>query len=159
MRLLRPFTFVLALLLGGAAFAATGEAAAPQVVSSQFGLFNVTESGKPVFLRASIVPLLPGQTYGWIIKLRGEKGKIKGRIKWREEFTLPAKPDIWGVSQTTGTHLSADGRTMTMERTVTPRNGIILNSWDVAPGDPEGRHVIHVYIEDQLAATFDFYVR
>lgn len=157
---LRPLSFVFALLFSCAAFSYAPKQAAStsalEVISSYFGLFNPPSSGKPAFLPSVIVPLVPDQTYGWIIKLRTDRPKIK----WCEEFTLPSKPATWGPSESIDTrNTSSDGRTTTTERTVAPDEGVIFNTWTVAPGDPKGRYVIRVYVEDSLVATFEFDVK
>lgn len=130
--------------------------AATEVIGGNFGLFNFSDPSKPAFVPAIVVPLVPNQAYGWIIRLRTDKSKIK----WREEFTLPVKPATWGDAEPLGTRsVSNDGRTSVTEREVSPERGVIFNSWTVAPGDPKGRYVIRVFVEDSLAKTFEFEVR
>lgn len=147
--------------LGGAAFAVpsnqpVGVVTAPEVIRAGFGLFNPPNSGKPIFVPAKVVPLIPNQGYGWVILLRTDKHKIK----WREEFTLPAKPNTWGAPESVGSRsVSTDGRVSTTEREVSPDQGMIFNTWAVAPGDPKGRYVIRVFIEGSLAAVFEFDVQ
>ncbi|SFN48493.1 hypothetical protein SAMN05660284_01602 [Formivibrio citricus] len=127
-----------------------------EVVSADFGLFNSAESGRPLFESVKVVPLTPDQSYGWVILLRTNKPTIK----WREEFTLPTKPDTWGAPESQGTRsVSTDGRVSITEREVSPERGIIFNSWAVAPGDPKGRYVIRVFIEGSLAHVFEFDVQ
>jgi len=160
LRKLRPFLLAFVFLLGSAVLGACTSlkqsASAPEVVSSDFGLFYPPDSEKLVFLPSRTVPLVPDQAYGWIIHLRTDKPKIT----WREEFVLPAKPATWGYSEPADTrHISADGRTTITERTVTPEDGVISHVWTVAPGDPEGRYVIRVFVENSLAATFGFDVK
>ena len=127
-----------------------------EVVRADFGLFNPPESGRPLFVPAKVVPLTPNQGYGWIMLLRTDKPKIK----WREEFALPVKPDTWGDPEPLGSRsVSTDGRVSITEREVSPDRGIILNSWAVAPGDPKGRYVIRVFVEGSLARVFEFDVQ
>ena len=131
-------------------------AAISEVVSAEFGLFNSLESGKPTFVPATTVPLVPDQAYGWVIVLR----TIKPTIKWREEFALPTKPSTWGDSESLGgTSVSGSGRVATTEKEVSPDGGIIFHSWSVAPGDPTGRYVIRVYVDEALVRTFEFDVQ
>ena len=150
-----------AVSLSGAAFAIAsnqpvGVVTAPEVIRAGFGLFNPPNSGKPIFVPAKVVPLIPNQGYGWVILLRTDKPKIK----WREEFTLPAKPNTWGDPESVGSRsVSTDGRVSTTEREVSPDRGMIFNTWAVAPGDPKGRYVIRVFIEGSLAAVFEFDVQ
>ncbi|WP_143086027.1 hypothetical protein [Formivibrio citricus] len=152
---------LVALVLCGPVFASPSNptdspSSAVEVVSADFGLFNSAESGNPPFEPAKVVPLTPNQGYGWVMLLRTDKPKIK----WREEFTLPAKPDTWGNPEPLGTRsVSTDGRVSITEREVSPERGIIFNSWAVAPGDPKGRYVIRVFIEGVLASVFEFDVQ
>jgi hypothetical protein len=130
------------------------ETITPEVISSDFGLLRYSED--PVFLPSKTVPLVPGQAYGWIIKLRTDKPEIK----WREEFVLPSKPATWGPPGPIGTRTTShDGRTTITEQTVAPEEGTIYHFWTVDPGDPEGPHVIRVFVEDSLVATFEFDVK
>jgi hypothetical protein len=135
---------------------ATQASAATEVISGNFGLFNLSDPNKPTFVPTTVVPLSPNQAYGWIIRLRTDKSKIK----WREEFTLPVKPATWGDAEPLGTRsVSNDGRTSVTEREVSPERGVIFNSWSVAPGDPKGRYMIRVFVEGSLTKTFEFEVR
>ncbi|MES2949682.1 MAG: hypothetical protein V4858_14160 [Pseudomonadota bacterium] len=158
------FSFTAALLLisvSPAAISALPEpsknaAASTIVTSGEFGLFNLSDPSKPSFVPSASVPLVPDQAYGWIIRVRTDKAKIK----WREEFTLPATPTTWGVAEPVGTRsVSNDGRTSVTEREVSPDRGVIFNSWSVAPGDPKGRYTIRVFIDGSLAKAFEFDVK
>jgi hypothetical protein len=125
-------------------------------MSGEFGLFNLSDPSNLRFAPSTSVPLVPGQAYGWIIRVRTEKAKIK----WREEFTLPVKPRTWGVDESVGTRsVSNDGRTSVTMREVSPDRGLIFNSWSVAPGDPKGRYSIRVFVEGYLAKAFEFEVQ
>ena len=127
-----------------------------QVLRAEFGLFNLSQSGKPPFVPAKVVPLKPNQSYGWLIQLRTDKPKIR----WKEEFTLPAKPNTWGDPEPIGARtVSSDGRVSVTEREVAPDRGTIFNVWTVAPGDPKGRYRIRVYVEGSLAQEFEFDVQ
>lgn len=127
-----------------------------EVIQADFGLFYPPESGKPQFVPAKVVPLIPNQGYGWVMLLRTDKPKIK----WREEFTLPEKPDTWGDPESLGTRsVSIDGRVSITEREVSSDRGIISNFWAVVPGDPAGRYIIRVFVDDALAGVFGFDVQ
>ncbi|MEO6276523.1 hypothetical protein [Roseateles sp.] len=158
----------LALTLGvGAAPGSTPAAdAAPaqsqvDVVGSVFGLFKLRSDGTALFEPATVVPLVQGQAYGWMLKLRTDAKQVR----WREEFMLPAAPEVWngaasvpadaGVKHT----LSADSRVSIMERVVAPEGGVLMNSWAVEKGDPAGTYRIRVFVEGRLAASFEFDVR
>src|ERR1700674_4017759 len=63
-----------------------------QVVRAEFGLFNVAGDGKPIFVPSKSVPLVVNQEYGWVITVK----TFQPKVKWREEFILPAAPTTWG---------------------------------------------------------------
>jgi hypothetical protein len=137
---------------------ATGQPTIPEdrIISAEFGLFNPPDSGKEPFVPTSIVPLAENQGYGWVILLETRKQKIR----WREEFTLPSAPARWGDAGQQGSHaISDNGRVSVLEREVEPEQGMISNSWSVAPGDPKGRYVIRVIIEGSLERVFEFDVQ
>ena len=144
--------------LAGGAGAASPQGkrqAAYDVIKSEFGLFNQTPDGKGEFVSTRQVPLVANQAYGWIVALR----TYKPTLRWREEFRLPIRPDSWGPPDTAGRRrISADGRVAVSERRVSPVNGVIFNTWAVAPGDPPGHYRIRVYVENRLVETFDFEV-
>lgn len=125
------------------------------IVRTDFGVVNLPESGKPTFVSTKEVPMIENQGYGWIIQLETKKP----RIRWREEFTLPSAPATWGDRETQKNSISGDGRVSVIEREVEPEDGLISNFWSVAPGDPKGRYVIRVIIEDTLERVFEFEVK
>ena len=132
-------------------------AQATRVIRGEFGLFSEdADGGEPHFVRSKTVPLVPGQSYGWVIAVRSNQQ----RIHWREELTLPASPVTWGAPETQGRRaLSDDGRVAITEREVDLGDGLIYNAWDVAAGDPQGRYRIRVFVEGTLAKVFEFDVR
>jgi hypothetical protein len=135
------------------AYAAPGPQLEPLVQIEQyaFGLFNRTPDGRIDFRPVKTVPLTPDQSFGWVIGLT----TTKSTVKWREEFTVPYPPETWGPVD--GKHeLSADRKVSILEREVTPERGFVFNSWTIAPGDPKGRHVIKVTIEDAPPVVFEF---
>jgi hypothetical protein len=127
-----------------------------EILRAEFGLFNPPESGDPLFVPTNTVPLVEHQGYGWVINLRTNKS----RVRWREEFTLPAAPVTWSAGDIPGDQkISPDRKVSVIDREVEPENGMIYNSWSVAPGDPKGRYVIRVIIEDTLERVFVFEVK
>jgi hypothetical protein len=122
-----------------------------QIEQAAFGVFNRTADGRVAFKPSKTVPLTPDQSFGWVIGVT----TTKPAVKWREEFTVPAPPETWGPVE--GKHeISADRKVSILEREVTPERGFVFNSWTIAPGDPKGRHVIKVTIEDAPAVVFEF---
>jgi hypothetical protein len=160
MKVLRALLALL-LLPSGVALAAITENVTPllrdiEVIRAEFGLFNPPETGKPPFVPSKTVPLTENQAYGWVILLK----TTKARIKWREEFMLPSPPATWGSGELQSRQsISEDRRVSVIEREVEPDEGMIFNVWDVAPGDPAGRYVIRVIIDDTLERVFEFDVQ
>ncbi len=113
-----------------------------------------TYSKEGEFTETSKVPLETGQAYGWKLKLKQLQPNAK--IKWKEEFILPAAPKKWGGEDT---NVSKDKTTNVTEREVEPTNGWIGHAWDVAEGDPPGKYVMKIYINDVLMKTFKFQVK
>ncbi|MFM2060500.1 MAG: hypothetical protein RLZZ507_170 [Cyanobacteriota bacterium] len=123
------------------------------VNKSEFGVRIVDVQGKANFFPTTKVPLKKGDAYGWRIQLQNYRGKVK----WREVLRLPKTPETWATQEKDENFsLSADGRTATTTRTQTSTNGVIENFWQIAPGDPLGKHRIEVYIDDHLIAIFEF---
>lgn len=120
------------------------------VEQAQFG----TYSKEGEFTAAKTVPLVVGQSYGWKVKLNQLKPDAK--VKWKEEFVLPATPKEWGGSQGA---VSKDKRTNVTEREDVPIDGWIGHAWSVAEGDPPGKYTMNVFINDTLVKTFKFQVK
>ena len=126
------------------------------VLEAVFGIFSPSGAGETSFVPTNTVPYVAGQEYGWFIKVKTDQPTVK----WREVFTLPAAPNTWGVEgDTEDLSITNDGKTSTKEQEVAPEEGLIFNSWTIAPGDPQGKHVMRVYIEGRLVHIFEFEVR
>lgn len=135
--------------------AVKGPNAAPTVLRAEFGLFFPPSSGKKKFVSSRTVPFVPNQAYGWRLTVKREPGQMR----WREEYVLPAAPSTWG-SATFGVKqdVSADGKTSVKEGELQDGENTLTNLWTVAEGDPKGKHVIRVYLDDKLVQTFNFQV-
>jgi hypothetical protein len=122
-----------------------------QIEQAAFGVFTVTADGRVDFKPTKTVPLTPNQEFGWVIGVT----TTKPTVRWREEFTVPTPPETWGPVE--GKHeISADRKVSILEREVTPERGFLFNSWTISPGDPKGRHVIKVTVEDAPPVVFEF---
>ena len=122
-----------------------------QIEQAAFGLFSLTADGRIDFRPAKTVPLIPNQEFGWVIGVTTSKPTVT----WREEFTVPTPPETWGPTE--GKHqISADRKVSILEREVTTERGFLFHSWAISPGDPKGRHVIKVTIEDAPPVVFEF---
>ena len=122
------------------------------VNKTEFGVKIVNPEGKVNFFPTTTVPLKEGDAYGWKITL----DNYQGNVKWREVLTLPQPPETWTTQDNRNFSISADGKTATSTRTVTPVNGVIENFWIISPGDPLGKHQIEVYVDERLIGTFAF---
>ena len=152
--LLWILSFVL-VLLSNAALASVSEQADEQRRTGVFGIIIKNQEGKEKFEVTNTVPLIEGQSYGWIIRL----GPGFTKVKWKEVFELPAKPDTWGSGEASGDHeISGDRKVSVTEKEVVVEGGYIHNFWSVVAGDPVGDYVIRVYVNDLLLETFHFKV-
>ncbi len=93
-----------------------------------FGILARDAQGKESFEKTDRVPRVEGQAYGWMIRL----ARPVARVKWKEEFTLPAAPETWG-SEDEGASLSVspDRKVFVTEKEEAPMDGIISNFWSV----------------------------
>jgi len=123
-----------------------------EVLEAQFGLFRAGDDGKPRFEPALIVPDVEGEAYGWQVKVKTDKPKVR----WREELTLPEAPRTWGDDVKMR---SDDGRTAVTEQETAPEDGVIRNVWAIAAGDPKGAYELKLTIEGEPTRTFLFEVR
>jgi len=120
-----------------------------------FGIIIKGRDGKDEFKVSNTVPLIEGQSYGWIIK----RGSGIAKVKLKEVFELPARPETWGPGEASGEQdISEDGRILTSEKEILVEDGHIESFWSVASGDPLGDYVIRVYVNDVLLKTFHFKV-
>jgi hypothetical protein len=118
------------------------------LIEARFGYLTKHEGGRLTFTDSMQVPYRLGMSFGWALSLSSPNPVVT----WREEFTLPARPVTWPLVQ----DISADGRTARTVKTEMLVGEPIINFWTIAEGDPVGRHVIHIFIEDRLVHTFEF---
>ena len=123
-----------------------------KVIKAEFGVFRRDKRGKTTFIPTNKVPLEAGLAYGWRLQLKNYKGKVT----WKEIFRLPQLPHTWGTQNGENFSLSNNGTAAVTTRTDKVKKGIIKNSWTVTSGDPQGNHLIEVYIDDRHVASFEF---
>jgi hypothetical protein len=152
-----------------AADSAASAASAPGVLTSfppvkgvkinraAFGVFAGLDTATPRIDPTNVVER-DGSQIGWVVDLKADNAKVR----WREEFVTPTPPQNWGLTRNDQDVrpplVSADRRTAITERAV-PSSGTISHWWKLDPSDPAGRHVMRVYVEDVLVASFEFDVR
>lgn len=145
----------LLVLLSNAALASVSEQPKEQRRFGVFGVIIKNQEGKEEFEVTNTVPLIEGQSYGWIIRV----GPGFAKVKWKEVFELPEKPDTWGPGEASGDHeISGDRKVSITEKEVVVEGRYIQHFWSVAAGDPVGDYVIRVYVNDLLWETFHFKV-
>ncbi len=149
------FTLALALPAVSLAQSPAPSSAPAEIVNSAFGLFQVDANSQASFHATSVVPLIEKQSYGWVMRVKTDKATVH----YREEFTLPAAPKTWGTESSPDIRVRGDQLTSVTERDVEPKNGVILNVWNVAAGDPSGHYVIKVTVDGAAVRQFDFDVR
>lgn len=103
------------------------------------------------FIATNHVPRVVNTNYGWMMRVNQKSGPVRVL----ERFTLPEAPKTWGAGGLPhGT--SADRKTISLDVTLTIYNGVISKSWDVAQGDPLGRHHITVFVDNSPPVQFEF---
>ena len=138
----------------------TGNAAYPavpemQIQRAEFGVFRDLNSPATT-LDPTRVVARDGRPIGWVIAVDTQKPTVR----WREEFTVPAPPQHWGLTPDKGDirppTVSADKLTATTERQVMVGGGTISHWWKLDATDARGPHTMRVYVEDVLVSSFSF---
>lgn len=122
------------------------------VSKAEFGIAKIDSEGKFKFIPATRIPLQEGSKYGWRIKLKN----VQGEVTWREVIRLPKPPETWATDNGENFKLSTDGTEAISNRRQVVKDGVIENFWTIAPGDPPGKHTIHVYVNNSLVGNFEF---
>lgn len=153
-------------LLGAAASAAAAptEAAAVEIVASQFGLFDASTPGELSFEPSNLIPRIAGQRYGWIIEVK----TAKRNLSVREEYVIPLPAKSDGKAKDAGKAPEAadeflenfrqapQRRNQVSQRQLAPVDGQIYGEWSVGQNEPAGHRRLQVFIEGRLAATFEY---
>jgi hypothetical protein len=121
------------------------------VLSSKFGMFLRTPDNNLELISSNIIPCVDGQLYGWKIRL----DMTDETVILREELELPVPPLTWNVNLD-NMRISEDRTTAITEKPVKLNNGWIINGWSVAAGDPKGRYILRIYINNKLLETYKF---
>ncbi|HIK08343.1 MAG TPA: hypothetical protein IGS40_27310 [Trichormus sp. M33_DOE_039] len=124
------------------------------VSKAEFGIAKIDSEGKFHFTPTTKVRLEEGSKYGWRIRLQD----VQGEVTWREVIRLPKPPETWATDNGENFTLSPDGMEAISNRTQLAKDGVIENFWTIAPGDPPGKHTIHVYVDNRLVGNFEFEV-
>ena len=129
-----------------------------ELVSAEFGVFYATDAGEQVFEPSAVVPHKVGQRYGWVIEVRtGYRS-----LGVREEYLLASLSKIEekdGDIFSDNFKILLPRRNQVSQRQLVPVDGKILGEWAIGAEEPAGRRHLQVFVENQLAADFEFEVK
>jgi len=120
----------------------------------KFGLVGKTPYGRTRLQETEHIPNKIGTIYGWRAHLITDTKEVT----WKEELILPAPAPIWGNVKKNETTISDKKDRAVTVRTVKPKNGWISNDWGVVKGDPSGKYIIRVFVENKFIKEFIFFV-
>ena len=123
-----------------------------EIDSARFVVSTTGPDGERTSRETNRVPLDPHACYSWRLHF---SNNAVGEVALREEFELPA-PGTWPASDQY--EVRSAGRVAVTKSREKPTDGWISNEWCVGNGDPTGKYVITVYVQDRLAKSFEFFV-
>ena len=149
-------SFLLLLALGGGWAHGAPPAEPVEVLRAEFGIFDSSTPGELAFEVTDLVPHRLGQRYGWVIDLRTKKPKLSVS----EAYVLPNRGAGATDLLAEGLNLAPLPRSNQVSlRLLTPVDGKIYGEWSIGPQEPAGHRHLQVFIEDRLAASFEFDVQ
>jgi hypothetical protein len=150
---------LLSLFVAGVATAAApNPAEAPvEIVSAEFGLFDVANPKELVFTPSRTVPHQESQRYGWVIEVRTSKRSLSVR----EEYLLPNSSKVHTDQDelTESLNIATPRHNQISQRQLVPVDGKIYGEWAIGPNEPAGHRQLQVLIENEVAASFEFEVK
>lgn len=151
-----PAAIAIMMLVGGCATRSQSQDApvadgSIEVTEATFGTFRPEGSEGPTFVPATRIPFAAGGLYGWKLKVKTSRPTIR----YRDELTLP-EAARWNEPVRAEQTVAPDGRSAVAEREATVENGWIYGGWGMADGDPRGRYVSKVTLEDGQTLIFEF---
>ncbi len=120
------------------------------VTEAHFGLFGSNQAGNTVFAPGTVVPRVEGQQYGWVLRVKTPRQKVK----WREEILARA-----GLEEAVAGESSAGPREKQLavnEGETAPQGGVLGSVWTVGLDNSPGTYKLLVYVDDVLVRTFAF---
>ena len=152
-RVLRVVLYGVWLLLASVrGFAAPPEV---EVISAEFGLFDVSKPQETTFEPTRSVPHRTGQRYGWVIELR----TTQRSVSVSEEYLLPSRQESATVADGNSVLIPLERRNQVSQRQLVPVDGQIFGEWEIGPGEPPGQRHLQVLIEGRIAASFEYEVK
>jgi hypothetical protein len=148
-------TLTIAAIFIGALLAGCDSTEPPpvDVLYATRGIFTPDENNDLKYTATNIVPLQPGQRYGWYVRLRTNREKIR----FVEEVEM-AGPTTWPEARS-GFTVSEDKRSARVEREIDSARGYVSTVWVLNADDPEGPVKIKVTIEGKVFRNFDFVLK
>jgi len=157
--MIRKMLILISALMAGVAFAAPPALAeAPvEIISAEFGLFDVSNPAEMVFEPGDVVPHRVGQRYGWIIEVK----TARRTLSVREEYLLTGLPRAGNAPDPLSESLNIpiERRNQVSQRQLVPVDGKIYGEWAVGQNEPAGHRRLQVVIEGQVAARFEYDVK
>jgi hypothetical protein len=128
-----------------------------EIISAEFGIFEQNTPNELVFEPANVVPHKQGQRYGWVIEVR----TAKRTLSVREEYLIATPPKAPDNKNALDESLSlpAQRRNQVSQRQLVPVEGRIYGEWSIGPNEPAGHRHLHVVVEGQSAAHFEYDVK
>lgn len=157
MRKVRALLLFVCIVASSVSFALANDGVV-QVVSAEFGLFDVSHPKEFRFHPSDSVPHREGQRYGWVIGVRTKKRSVSVR----EEYLVATAATIAGPSgdpATGGLNIPLPRRNQVSQRQLVPVGGKIYGEWSIGPGEPPGKRHLQVIVEGQLAGDFEYEVK
>lgn len=130
-----------------------------EVISAEFGVFDVSNPKEPVFTPSRTVPHQENQRYGWVIEVRTGLRSLSVR----EEYLLPntsaskVQKDSDDVSDSLT--IATPRHNQVSQRQLVPVDGKIYGEWAIGSNEPAGHRQLQVLIENEVAASFEFDVK
>lgn len=149
-------TILTSLLLHCPTAAAAPSQPAAEIVSAEFGVFEIDpETNEVAFTPTLEVPHRIGQRYGWIIGLRTKQRSVAVR----EEYLI-APADTY-KEEAGGRRLTIphDRRNQVSQRQLVPVAGRIYGEWAIGPQEPVGKRRLQVLVEDSPPVVFEYEVK
>ncbi len=122
-----------------------------EVITAAFGVYPHMANG-PSFNTVDAIPFVPYQTNGWALIIRSQ---ARQRLVYREELTLPTRPETWEFGKWPIHSVSDDGRTAVRQEeiAVDQGNNWLMTRWQIGYGDPKGTYEARVFLNGILVET------
>jgi hypothetical protein len=128
-----------------------------EVISAEFGIFDESTPNQLTFEPSNVVPHRQGQRYGWVIEVR--TGKRALSVSEEYLIAVPPKAAQKNDAISESLNIPSQRRNQVSQRQLVPVEGRIYGEWSIGPNEPAGHRHLHVLIEGQSAASFEYDVK